>query len=412
MITKFILTNWKSFGEATVFFDPLTVLIGANDSGKSNLLEALWFLSQLPRARSLDHIFDDEPSRPAIRGGVHSIFRHEQPFTTLTLEVDGSLLGDEVRLRYSLTLVHRERIVRVESESLVSVDADTGEVTKSIFATKTASGDTPVLKATVSTPGRGRPPDYDFERTRPLLVQLDNGLSAEAVKPYTGFVLEHLKGIRAFDPQPALMRGYSQRSYRLHPDGANLAGYLAQLSLDEQERVGGIISEQLEGLSEGGIRRVYASVVLPIKTDATLVADGGERDPLAVPIDGRLLSDGTLRYLAIVVAIVTAPSGTLLVLEEVDDGLHPARADQLARFLREQAIEREVDILFTTHNAELLDRLGPEIVPFTYLVYRPEPGGPSAVKRIEEIDRLPQLLGMGGVGSMAASGRLQTLIDE
>ncbi|MFK8163712.1 MAG: AAA family ATPase, partial [Lewinella sp.] len=44
MIKSITLKNWKSFGEATLYVDPLTVLIGTNASGKSNFLDALVFL--------------------------------------------------------------------------------------------------------------------------------------------------------------------------------------------------------------------------------------------------------------------------------------------------------------------------------------------------------------------------------
>jgi predicted ATPase len=39
MIKKLNVKNWKSFEKATFFVDPLTILIGANASGKSNLLD-------------------------------------------------------------------------------------------------------------------------------------------------------------------------------------------------------------------------------------------------------------------------------------------------------------------------------------------------------------------------------------
>jgi AAA15 family ATPase/GTPase len=41
MLERFTVKNFKSFREATLSLRPLTVLIGANASGKTNLLEAL-----------------------------------------------------------------------------------------------------------------------------------------------------------------------------------------------------------------------------------------------------------------------------------------------------------------------------------------------------------------------------------
>ena len=47
MITKLRLKNWKSFKDSTLYIDPLTILIGINASGKSNVLDALDFLHKL-----------------------------------------------------------------------------------------------------------------------------------------------------------------------------------------------------------------------------------------------------------------------------------------------------------------------------------------------------------------------------
>ena len=46
MIKEFRFQNWKSFGESVLYIDPLTFVIGTNASGKSNILDAISFLSR------------------------------------------------------------------------------------------------------------------------------------------------------------------------------------------------------------------------------------------------------------------------------------------------------------------------------------------------------------------------------
>lgn len=41
--------------------------------------------------------------------------------------------------------------------------------------------------------------------------------------------------------------------------------------------------------------------------------------------DASLLSDGTLRVLSIAAALLSAPVGTMVVIEEIDNGVHPSR---------------------------------------------------------------------------------------
>ncbi|MFM6453201.1 MAG: AAA family ATPase, partial [Planktothrix sp.] len=46
---------------------------------------------------------------------------------------------------------------------------------------------------------------------------------------------------------------------------------------------------------------------------------------------------------------MTRPEGSLIVIEEVDNGLHPSRAGLLLQMLREIGQKRNIDVLVTTH---------------------------------------------------------------
>src|SRR6266566_3015621 len=74
MLTKFTLANFKSYREATLDLGPLTLLIGANASGKSNALEALQMFSWLARGRRLEDVFQAvQESELLIRGTVSDL---------------------------------------------------------------------------------------------------------------------------------------------------------------------------------------------------------------------------------------------------------------------------------------------------------------------------------------------------
>src|ERR1017187_10476202 len=71
MLTKFTLAGFKSYREATLDLSPLTLLIGANASGKSNALEAMQMLSWLSRGRRLEEVFQAvQETELLIRGTV------------------------------------------------------------------------------------------------------------------------------------------------------------------------------------------------------------------------------------------------------------------------------------------------------------------------------------------------------
>jgi AAA15 family ATPase/GTPase len=67
------------------------------------------------------------------------------------------------------------------------------------------------------------------------------------------------------------------------------------------------------------------------------------------------MSDGTLRFIAILIALMTRPEKSLLIVEEIDNGLHPSRSGLLIKVLRELGEKRKIDLLVTTHNPALLD---------------------------------------------------------
>lgn len=69
MIKSITFTNWKSFRDATLYIDPLTVLIGGNASGKSNALDALLFLQGTASGRDLSTVLAGDAVLPGIRGG-------------------------------------------------------------------------------------------------------------------------------------------------------------------------------------------------------------------------------------------------------------------------------------------------------------------------------------------------------
>src|SRR5271169_6349619 len=107
MLTKFSLANFKSYREATLVLSPLTLLIGANASGKSNALEAMQMLSWLSRGRRLEEVFQAvQESELLIRGTVADltyesansfrlgcVLKHTSDWDTLEVEISAGADG-------------------------------------------------------------------------------------------------------------------------------------------------------------------------------------------------------------------------------------------------------------------------------------------------------------------------------
>jgi AAA15 family ATPase/GTPase len=124
------------------------------------------------------------------------------------------------------------------------------------------------------------------------------------------------------------------------------------------------------------------------------------------------MSDGTLRFLAIVTALLTRPEGSQIVIEEVDNGLHPSRAQLLLNMLLKLGEERQIDILVTTHDPALLDALLPDLLPSVIVTYRNPDTGESQLISLEDLENLPQIVAIGSLGQAATRGSIERSLSR
>ncbi len=135
-----------------------------------------------------------------------------------------------------------------------------------------------------------------------------------------------------------------------------------------------------------------------------------QTDAPSTTVDAKGMSDGTLRFLAILVALLTRPKGSLLVIEEIDNGLHPSRSQLLVKVLKNIGMERGVDLLLTTHNPALLDALGVSMIPFVTVAHRDAQTGFSRLTLFDDIKMLPKLLAKGTVGKLSSEGLIESAL--
>ena len=208
------------------------------------------------------------------------------------------------------------------------------------------------------------------------------------------------------------MREYSQLSDTLESDASNIAGVLAALPDAKKAEIESTLSAYLQDLPEGDIQKVWAEKVGRFGTDAMLYCQEEWKPGNITEIDARSMSDGTLRFLAILTALLTRPEGSQIVIEEIDNGLHPSRAQLFVRILREIGSKRKIDILLTTHNPALLDALGSEIVPFVVVAHRDSETGESKLTLLEDIDNFSKLFASYSLGDMTTKGAIERSLSR
>ena len=412
MLTSLTVENWKSFEKATLNIDALTVLIGTNASGKSNLLEALAFLSRTAHGISLTAALRGDGVILPLRGGLE--WAAHQPGDCFAIGITYGV-GRKWEHAYRIECIIHENRCDLISEELTFTEFDLNANNQRIavvdraqilFKTSNALLTAQSIDAHLLNGDYGR--RQTFERSYSIASQLLSQRTHSQLDQGLRDVLDAIKGVFLLDPNPNHMRGFSSLSHRLESDGSNIAGVIDALSADEQPEIANILTDYASKLPELDVARVYAETVGKFNTDAMLYCD--ERFQAAgkpSTVDARTMSDGTLRFLAILTALLTRPSNSLLIIEDVDNGLHPSRSELLLRMLRKVGQERGVDILVTTHNPALLDAMGTALLPFITVAHRAPTTGASELTLLEDIKQLPKLLAHGRVGRLSSEGLIE-----
>ncbi len=413
MLKELHLHQWKSFETATLHIDPLTILIGTNASGKSNTLDALLFLQRVASGVGIFQAINGDVNLPPIRGGMEWVCR--KPAREFTLKMILGTESDNYDYRYEVSVqVNGVRAEVVREELILLTYGPRRQIPKEnrLFYTQPPEANTPGISCYFSTGTKGPGRRIDVNRSHIVLVQADALNLRREVQEGVKQVLGQLQQIFVFDPIPSHMRDYSPFSERLQTDGSNIAGVLAALDPSQKAEVEKTLTEYLKALPERDIQRIWTEPVGKFQTDAMLYCEEGWLGTVSHTVDARGMSDGTLRYLAIVTAMLTRQPGSLLVIEEVDNGLHPSRAHVLVEMLRTLGRQRSIDVIVTTHNPALLDAAGVQMVPFITVAHRDAVTGASLLTQLEDVQQLPKLMASGSLGRLTSEGRIEAALKQ
>ena len=394
MITELRLRNWKSFFDATLFIDPITVIIGTNASGKSNIFDALKLLSAL--ASPID-IMDIAKN---VRGGAEGIIRRGEQMCNLTITMEGDKSSEQ--LIYEVTLAFDEqRNIYIKDESLILATTKKNLV---MFERKELDEMNKSL-VSVALYTEGKPRYQNFSAKTSVLSQIEYVNCVRRIKDSTLTVVNNLRKIRLSNPIPERMRDFAPLSKTIAEDASDLAGYLANLDEELKSGTYEAILKYLKPLPDRDIKSIRADKI-PMTDKAMLFCTeewtaGHTQEQSALG-----MSDGTLRFAGIIAMLITAEDKALILLEELDKGVHPSRAKDLVKMLKEIGKQKKLDIICTTHNATFVDELGPQMIPFISYIKRNEENGCTDIHLLEENEQLARLMASKSVGDMMTNNDL------
>lgn len=384
MLTRIEIDGFKTFEGFSLDLQPFTAIVGPNASGKSNLFDALRFLSLLAQV-------DIRTAMQDLRGLPEELFRQ-----TPTKSVDRMSFAVEVllerrgtdafgrtyeipaqRLRYELKLELKRdseglpRSVYVSDERCVPISRkdDRAIFLKGLKINYNARI-SPFIRVNdtrdaieVRQDGRqkhGRP--ISLSLTEASRTALSTVTTAEF--PHLYALREALADMRFLEINPKAARSTNDRfeDRVLKPDASNLAAVLAHLKEETatELRPEGVLSDIAADLAS----------LIPSVCRLEVTNDSGQRQfsfslgfADSLTFSSRVISDGTLRLLALLTVLDDPRRRGTLCFEEPENGVHEGRVPMLVQFLREAAQvqaegeDRPFQILLNTHSPKVMAAL-------------------------------------------------------
>ena len=404
MITSVRLVNFKNFADETLKVGPFTVIVGANASGKSNIRDAFRFLHGIGRGYTLAEILGGkygpggQMEWAGIREAPNEIARFQQlyPYESAAFGVHTELNLEGEKVFYWIKVGFNP------NTGFVVLEEELKTETWSIYATKKVS-DSRLELFTEENGDQG----VEVSSLQPALMMVAPALmsSQEFRKSGKGqtakLSLEALGNMRFLEPSPQRMREPSVPGAAILGDGGeNLPTVLEGICGDAQQ--GRNLMSWLQELTPMDVKDFDFPRDPSGRVHLQIVERNGRK------VSAYSASDGTLRFLGILAALLNANEGGLYFFEEIDNGIHPNRLWLLLDFIERQTAKGGVQVITTTHSPALLSWIRDETFENTSVVYRYEHWADSVIRPIAGLYNLRELCKSQGLGRLFTGGWLET----
>ena len=389
MITYLKINGFKSFHNFEMEFTPFTVIAGANASGKSNLFDALTLLSRLSDTDNLKRAFSEQ------RGEFIELFTQlgDDNYATEMEFVVDMLVNKNVkdawgnsaklkytRLRYELSIkrltnssgiqdlaVSRENLFKLNHQEDIWVSKIIPKKSLEYWRPKVGTGKRgiPYIEtvsendlAVIQVPQDGTTGN---KRRFPLSNATRTVLSSfDTVDfPHVLAAKEEMKSWKFLQLNPEDLRQATSKNNgedTISISGKNLAAALFRI-------------KQTDGYSLKEISRKLNSF-LPNFVEVDVIDDNENKQYLIKLKDAdkkefssRVLSEGTLRILALCILEFDDKHTGLLCFEEPENGIHPFRIKAMTELLKDLSIDfNEIEtplrqVIVNTHSPILVGNM-------------------------------------------------------
>lgn len=366
------IRNYRLFRHAVLGDLPLlSVVVGANGTGKSTLFDVFSFLKE--------SLTQNVASAVARRGGYRELVSRGEsgPIEILVkFRESGGRLAT-----YQLEVVEDGGRPVVHREVLKFRRGQSGQPWHFVDFSR-GRGNAITNEAAYGQAGvEARRKEYVLDDPSVLAIKgLGQFKEFRVVAEFRGLIENwHISDFHIADARSSTEAGYAEHLSTHGDNVAQVAQYLYQNHRDRFDRVLEVMSERVPGVS-----RVEAKPT----EDGRLVLrfqDGSFKDPFIA----RYVSDGTIKMFAYLILLYDPQPHPLLAVEEPENQLYPELLAELVEEFRDYA-RRGGQVFVSTHSPDFLN--GARLEEIYWLV---KSQGFTTVKRLSDSELLRNLCAAG-----------------
>ncbi len=423
MLKSLRLENFKSFKNAELSLGDLTILVGTNASGKSNIRDAFRFLHGISRGYSIAEIIGEKYGEGGvlqwrgIRGGTKEITYCGADSFTIAISFsvhDGDTQYDmdyhiEVRLANPVPYIISESLKCTQKEYPIfeSQSAYTLAFSNSNGVHFYDYWESYNVYANPITIER-----YDYIANYiPVISQVSKGVKphgqagrenfdSSIAKKFCELAVTAISEMRFLDLSPEVMRLPTLAGQNVLGDrGENLSSVMLDICRDEIRKA--ILLDWLQSLTPMDAKDFDFPEDFTGKVLLRIEEASGQKTT------AYSASDGTLRFLGLLAALLGNQRSRFYFFEEPENGIHPNRLSLLLQLMEQEVSNGSMQIVITTHSPLLLNFLSPESLEYASLMYRIGDRTESRITKIMDIPNARKLVANEGLSSLLDSGWLE-----
>ncbi|GAB4288396.1 MAG: ATP-binding protein [Oscillatoriaceae cyanobacterium] len=406
MLKKLRLERFKNFESSELTLGSFNVLVGTNAAGKSNLREAFRFLHGIARGYNLAEIIGEKWIEGGviqwrgIRGGTREIAFHGA--STFRLEVDFlTSKGEDATYKIEVNPGSNGEAPRVMAESLYVAETSVFDESLSQLSHEER------LNMILNNPNIisiKYNNDNDIYTDAPIFSQTIRGNFKPSYQEKAQEAIAAFRSMRFLDLSPEAMRLPSLPGQTTLGDrGENLSSVLQAICQNPQRRE--TLRQWLAELTPMDAVDFEFPADFTGKILLTLVEKNGQKT------SAYSASDGTLRFLAIIAALLGPEPAKFYFFEELENGIHPTRLHLLLQLIETQVNRQNIQIVATTHSSQLLGLLSDQSLESASLIYRLEHHHDAKIIRILDIPEAKNIIKEQHLSRLHASAWLEDVME-